>query len=50
MLAVHDLAIEAYGKLIFELALEHTEEATFYDPYFLGLNSAKSVSNSGIVF
>lgn len=43
MLALHDLDIDAYGKLVFELACEHAEEASFHDDYFLGSGGRTSV-------
>ncbi|KAI0703614.1 hypothetical protein BC835DRAFT_1483812 [Cytidiella melzeri] len=42
MLALHDLDIEVYGKLLFQLACEHSEEAAYHDPYFLGANRMKT--------
>ena len=46
MLALHDLNIDTYGKLLFELACEHADEASYHDTYFLGVTEKRNVRSS----
>lgn len=43
MLALHDLDIEYYAQMLYELLYEHAEEGAYHDTYFMGAEETRTV-------
>ena len=47
MLALHDLDLQVYSDILFDLLCEHSEEGGYQDPFLL--EAGESASKSGQV-